>query len=274
MKDPTFRLFHYLCSMETKAVFFDVDGTLLSFETHSVPASALQALEALHRKGIKIIIATGRAAADLREINHLPYDAIVALNGAECVPRNGTPIARKPIALDDFLKLKSLAQAYDFPLAIETNNGLFIDKVTPTVIELVQMVEHPIPPVVDIETLFRKESCCQLCIYCNASVEQDVMAQLPGLTASRWHPLFADVNVSGVDKAAGISAYCHHYGFETSQTVAFGDGGNDVAMLQAAGIGVAMGNASDYVKHAADYVTDSVEKDGIQNALLHLGILP
>ena len=55
--------------------------------------------------------------------------------------------------------------------------------------------------------------------------------------------------------------------------MAFGDGGNDIGMLHHAGIGIAMGNANDNVKVAADYVTTSVDEDGIANALKHYGII-
>ena len=55
--------------------------------------------------------------------------------------------------------------------------------------------------------------------------------------------------------------------------MAFGDGGNDVLMLKHVGIGVAMGNAEDEVKRAADYVTDSVDEDGVEKALRHFGVI-
>ena len=55
--------------------------------------------------------------------------------------------------------------------------------------------------------------------------------------------------------------------------MAFGDGGNDIEMLRYAGTGVAMGNADDAVKAAADYVTTSVDDDGIMNALKHFGLI-
>ena len=55
--------------------------------------------------------------------------------------------------------------------------------------------------------------------------------------------------------------------------MAFGDGGNDISMLKTAAIGVAMGNANDEVKDAADYITTSVDEDGIQNALRHFGLI-
>ena len=70
--------------------------------------------------------------------------------------------------------------------------------------------------------------------------------------------------------AAGMAA---HLGLNTSETMAFGDGGNDIPMLRHAGVGVAMGNAASEVQNAADYVTTSVDEDGILNALKHFGIL-
>ena len=62
-------------------------------------------------------------------------------------------------------------------------------------------------------------------------------------------------------------------GLDISETMAFGDGGNDMSMLSAAGVGVAMGNTLDKVKAEADYVTTSVDDDGIRNALLHFGVI-
>ena len=73
-----------------KAIMLDVDGTLVSFETHKVLPSSVDALRKIHDDGIRIVIATGRAAGDLHEIADVPYDGIIALNGADCVLRDGT----------------------------------------------------------------------------------------------------------------------------------------------------------------------------------------
>ena len=67
--------------------------------------------------------------------------------------------------------------------------------------------------------------------------------------------------------------YLDENGLKREEIMAFGDGENDIDMLKFAGIGVAMGNASDEVKAAADYVTDSVDADGIAKALKHFGLI-
>ena len=158
--------------METKAIFLDVDGTLVSFDTHRVPQSAIEALQQVHESGIKIIIATGRAFTDLHELEEIPYDAVIALNGSDCVLRDGTPISRKQIPEKDFQRVLVLAQHYGFALAIETNKGIFVNELNPTVIELARLVNHPTPPVADIEKEFMGGECCQLCIYCDEEMEK------------------------------------------------------------------------------------------------------
>ena len=96
------------------------------------------------------------------------------------------------------------------------------------------------------------------------------MPLLPNLSLSRWHPLFADVNLAGISKATGLSAFADYYGIEMAEIMACGD---DIPMLKVAGIGVAMGNASETVKASADFVTDTVENDGLCKALKHFGII-
>ena len=64
-----------------------------------------------------------------------------------------------------------------------------------------------------------------------------------------------------------------YLGLNIDETMAFGEGGNDISIIKKAGIGVAMGNAGDNLKEVADYITTSVDEDGVKNALAHFGVI-
>ncbi|MBR5298612.1 MAG: HAD hydrolase family protein, partial [Parabacteroides sp.] len=82
-----------------------------------------------------------------------------------------------------------------------------------------------------------------------------------------------DVVSMGISKRVGIDKMLEHFHIGLDECMAFGDGGNDIQMLSHVGLGVAMGNASDEVKKYADYVTDSVDEDGIYKALKFFNVI-
>lgn len=256
-----------------RALFLDVDGTLISFKTHRIPDSALDALLRAHERGVRLFIATGRAANDLEPLEKIPYDGVVSLNGARCVAADGRIVSQHLIPRADFARAMELGRQYGFPVALEMETGVFVDRVTPDVERVAHMVAHPVPGQTDLYALFDRSECCQMCFYFDAETQRRVMAELPSLVASRWCPFFADINVRGVDKSIGMQEFMAAYGLSAAEVAAFGDGGNDVAMLRAAGTGVAMGNACDEALNAADYIAASVDDDGIAKALKQLGVL-
>ena len=75
-----------------------------------------------------------------------------------------------------------------------------------------------------------------------------------------------------IDKGRGLEIIAGHEGLRLDECMAFGDGGNDIAILRKAGTGVAMGNAGATVKAAADYVTDTIDSDGVANALRYFKV--
>lgn len=262
-----------ISNSEIRAAFFDVDGTLLSFDTHLVPPSTVEAFRLLREKGIRIFIATGRSATNLTQIAPLEYDGVIALNGTDITLHTGEAISHHPIAEESFVRLLDYADRYSLALSIESDDGLFINKITPEVKDMSRKVAVPLPVVTDIRKAFVPGVTSQLCLFCDADTEKTIMPAFPELTASRWCDIFADINAAGYDKGTALREVCEYYGIASADTIAFGDGGNDIPMLEAAGTGVAMGNASSSVKGCADYVTASVDDDGIMSALTHFAII-
>lgn len=260
-------------SNKIKAVFFDIDGTLVSFKTHQVSTPVIRAIHELRKKGVKIFIATGRHYKWINNLDDLEIDGYVTLNGGYCLTGEGKVIYRHFIPHEDFLSMLDYQRNIkSFPCVCVTEDSVFLNYKNETVEKLYQQVNMKVPDLGPIETLTDK-NVYQLVAFFTVEEESEIMSQLPGCISSRWSPCFSDVVAKGCSKAVGIDRIIEHYGISLDETMAFGDGGNDTAMIQHAAIGVAMGNASDDVKEKADFVTRSVDEDGIVYALKHYDLL-
>ena len=114
----------------------------------------------------------------------------------------------------------------------------------------------------------------QVNIYVDEIKEKELMEKIfKDCESSRWCPVFADVDTKGGGKHIGVDKIIEYYKIDISETMAFGDGGNDLSMIEHCAIGIAMGNANEKLKKAADYITDDVDNDGIYKALKHFKII-
>jgi len=253
-----------------KAIFFDIDGTLVSFKTHTIPQSTIDAVHEVRKKGIKVFIATGRPQPFINNLSGLEYDGVMSVNGASVITSSGEVICHKPVSKDDIKRLIADAQDHPMPVAFASNDRAIvcnIDANKPAFDEVFELLNIPHPKASPFEEALQMD-VMQVIAFFNKDEEPRIMRDvLQECDANRWHPYFADCIAKGTNKATGIDEICSYYGFKISETMAFGDGGNDIAMLQHAGIGVAMGNASDEVKAVADMVTDSVDDGGIAKVL-------
>lgn len=258
---------------KVKAVFFDVDGTLLSYESRSIPQSTLDALADLRGKGIRPIIASGRARhAMLFLSEHLDMSDVIALNGQRCYA-GGKLVRDHHFAPQDMARLVALAQAHAFPCLMIGEKDSFITGTNPQLQAHFDFVGMQMPPYADVTRALR-DPIYQFVIYTTPEVEQMVLAALPLAEPIRAASMCLDMIPAGSGKDVGMQALMAHYSIRQEETMAFGDGMNDVTMLRYAGIGVAMGNADEPLKEAADYVTRTVDEGGIAHALYHFGVLP
>ena len=133
---------------------------------------------------------------------------------------------------------------------------------------------HIIPPDERVVNDILQNDVLQLTPFINREQEHELMQLISSAcTSARWQPDFIDITALQADKGHGLKMMAKSLAIPLSQTMAFGDGGNDRAIISAAGIGVAMGNAREDVKQYADYVTADVDDDGVAKALLRFGII-
>ena len=255
-----------------KAAFFDIDGTLLSFKTHRIPDTALEALSAARRNGVKLFLATGREPKMMAFINEFfDFDGAVGFNGGYAFDKTGVlhnaPLAPEAV-LSAFKYFQERQIASTFEALEETRFNLITDQVR----ELLAFVGATVPETTADE-IFLKQDIYQMSVFLSPQEEKDFISRFPDYRTMRWTDAFANVISRTGGKSTGIAKVCEKYDIARTEIMAFGDGGNDTDMLKFAGIGVAMGNAGDDVKAAADYVTSSVDEDGIYNALKHFEVI-
>lgn len=257
-----------------KAIFFDIDGTLLSFKTHKVPQSTIKAIKAVRQKGVKIIVATGRLFSQISNLDELEFDGFITVNGSYCVDTKGKVIGKRTIPKKELESLIEYEKGVEsFAFAFMVHEGIFVNKVDDTVKKIYGMLEIPTPKAADLSSMIDEE-VYQLNLFVDKDRNDKIMQDaLISCESSRWHPIFSDVNIKGINKSIGVDDFLKYYGLKKEETMAFGDGGNDLEMLKHVGIGVAMGNANDEVKAIADYITTSVDDDGVANAMLHYGLI-
>ena len=254
-----------------KAIFFDIDGTLVSFRTHGVPQSALDALETVRRRGIRLFIATGRHYSDLNNIGSLSFDAYVTLNGQYCYDDRGV-IYKNCIRREDIAAVVSRIEREPFACMFIEEHRMYMNLMDDRAREAQRLINFPDPDIRPARTALDAD-IYQLMPFVGREHGDALMRDLHYSRSTRWNPIFMDVVPEGGSKKVGIDAVLKTYGIDRSETMAFGDGQNDIEMLRHAGIGVAMGNAAEEVRDAADYVTAAIDDDGISLALRHFGLV-
>ena len=244
---------------------------MVSFKTHRVPDSTKRAIAILRAKGIRVFIASGRQLLAINNLEDLQFDGYVTLNGGYCIGEK--VIYKHSMPSEDMVSLvRYMEEQESFPCIFVHENTFYINYTNERTNEIFRLLNFPQPPVLPLREAAEGE-VFQLVAFFTKEQEKAIMAAIPHCEATRWNPLFSDVIPKGSSKQVGVDKMLDYFGISLEESMAFGDGGNDVLMLKHVGIGVAMGNAEDEVKLAADYVTDSVDEDGIEKALRHFGVI-
>ena len=231
-----------------KAVFFDVDGTLVSHTRGEVSASTREVVSRLKAKGIRCVVATGRHMSELRKlpVKDIGFDAYITLNGQLCLGRDHTVISSSEITGVDKDRIIRLFEEKEIPIILVEKERMYINFVNREVEQTQKDISSDMPELKNI---------------------------LPGSRITRWNDRAVDIISRNGGKVTGIKQYLKENHISAQESMAFGDGENDMEMLEFAGVGIAMGNAEDMVKKSADYVTDSVDNRGIENALRYFSVI-
>ena len=261
-----------------KLLVLDVDGTLLNNEKEMTPRT-LSALLKVQQMGVQIVLASGRPTYGLMslakklELGH--YGGyILSYNGCQILKaENGEVLFERRINPELLPYLEKKAEKNHFTLFTYHDNLILTNdadnmhvKEEALLNDLVLIEEEEFSTAID----FAPSKCMLV-----SDEEEELMAleeywkkRLDGvLDVFRSEPYFLEVVPCGVDKANTLGVLLEQLGVNREEVMAIGDGVCDVAMIQLAGMGIAMGQAPDSVKVCADRVTGSNEEDGVAQAV-------
>lgn len=257
---------------KTKIVFFDIDDTLRVKKTGYIPESIKAVFKGLKEKGILTGIATGRGYYGVvEEIRDLEPDYFVTINGTYVINRKGDEIYNHPLP-------REITEAF---VAWCQEIGIawgFAGKDKPVVSERSDLIDNAMKPVYglcDVEPDFHLSNDVY---HMWTFAENDGDLELPEELAEHvrlvpWHEHSSDVVANGISKASGVGHVLEHENLKPENAMMFGDGPNDMEIFDYVGLKIAMGNATPELKEKADYVTKTVEEDGIFHALEELGLV-
>lgn len=271
-----------------KLLFFDIDGTILSDRTYKIPESAIEAIRLAKENGHKCFLCTGRSYGMTKEVSEAGIKDAIITNGMgvimddkplilHTIPKQ---IVKKTLDLIDEMKggyqIIDWQYGYQNPVNYEKSEQSFLSRF----------------PDVDPEYFFNKKGMKPLREYIGSDIlkidvtlnsEEDAKRfdeALDPLLEMTWAGGYTNNTANagelvskGFSKGTGIRELCEHLNVPIEETVGFGDSTNDLGMLEAVGISVAMGNAPENVKQYADYVTDDIDEDGLYKAMKHLGLI-
>lgn len=263
---------------DIKLAVFDVDGTLLASGNDKLSTSTKEALQQLKKNGVALAIASGRPPFLMKEdiFDGIAFDYYICVNGAYVADHNLHQIYSNGLPLDITEKLIQDFEQFDDALLFQFEDAAYIYHGS----KRIQSMIHQWIGRLDIlrdERLRQKRHLQDLPLGAVAHIAKKHLSSFvekyPDLIFEPFAEAYYDIHEKSQSKAVGVSILCKEMNISMKNVIAFGDNYNDLEMIQAVGYGVAMGNAVEKLKAVSDYVSESVDQDGIYLACKHYKII-
>ncbi len=255
-----------------KAVFLDFDGTVYSHKSDQIPESTIEAVRILREKGIRVFLCTGRAVGEMPafDLSGFPLDAWILSNGQVILDEDKNIIYEQKIEGELRDRILSLFNERTIPMYMITIDDIYLNMINQKVLDVQQAVSSGIPKVKEYEG----EDIYMASAFFSDPKEEERLKEFEDIAEiTWWHEGAVDIVPKGVSKINGINVILDRYGIPKEETMAVGDGHNDISMIRYCQIGVAMGNSHPETLLNADYVTDDIDDDGLYNALKHFELI-
>ena len=254
-----------------KIIFFDIDGTLVDPRTGEISALTIHTLTRLQALGVRICISTGRSPSALPDFGPLKFDACCTYNGSLCYT-DSKILHSNPIAAEEVAQVLKNAARIGRPAAVATRRRLAANGWDQDLADYYRLAKLELTVAPDFDTACQ-EDVYQILVGCRESDHEVLLRGTHGVKIAVSWDRAVDIIPAASGKGAAIEKTLAHFGLDASQAMAFGDSQNDLEMLKAVGVGVAMGNASPQAKAAADEICGAVSEDGIYHYCAAHGLI-
>ena len=245
-----------------KIAFFDIDGTLIDMQTKKITDKMVETLRRLQESGIIICIATGRAPAELPKIEGVDFDAFLTYNGSYCYTNEGQTIFSNPIRSEDVRTILRNATGLGRPVMLATKDRLAANGREKDLVDYAAIAKIEVKVADDFDELLN-ETIYQLMVGGREDSHAALLKDVHNAKIAAWWDRAMDIIPADGGKGIGVEKMLEYYHLDKSEAIAFGDGNNDIEMLNAVGTGVAMLNGSEKLKAIATTVCGSCAEDGI-----------
>lgn len=244
-----------------KIAFFDVDGTLLNTDTKVVTQTTIDTLKKLQANNIKIIVSTGRPYRVIPKFGDVTFDGYITFNGGYSFVGNDL-IYKNPIPAIDVQKVIKNGERIGRPvllMCMDSNgaNGCDDD------LKDYMWVSKQGVDIPDNFEEYSKQDVYQIIVGCTKAEEQELIKDAEGVKITSWWPRAGDIIPKEAGKGTSVKKMLEYFGYTKEESIAFGDGTNDVEMLLAVGKGIAMENSTDALKAVADEICPHVREEGV-----------
>ena len=273
-----------------KIIALDLDGTLLDSQKRLSDVNRA-ALAAAAERGALVVPTTGRffgmMPAAVRDLPFVRY--AITINGAQVYDREtDAAIVREEIPLEMAREVMALLDGYDVIYDCYRSNWGWMSEAFKAKAEDYATDEHylrmirefrrPVPELkAHLAATAADGDVQKIMLFTRRDAPEGATREIAAVVAARfpevkvtnstWNNL--EINIRTAHKGRALARFAEHLGLSLANCISFGDGANDLTMVEAAGVGVAMANACPEVLAAADYVTTSNDEDGVAAALRH-----
>lgn len=258
---------------DIKIAFFDVDGTLVDMKKKVITPAMVETLKHLKENGIILCMATGRGPYLVPSFPGIDFDVFLSYNASYCYTKDEV-IFSNPIPKEDVKAIVENASEIHRPVflaGVEGGGANGCDKDLADYFAIAKSKVNVLDNF-DFEKLMDKK-VYQMMVGCYKEEYADILRDVDGARITAWWTRAADITPANGNKGVGVRKILDYYHLDKENAIAFGDGTNDIEMLEAVGTGVAMGNATDDVKTVADAICGHVAEDGIYHYCKEQGLI-